>query len=294
MKEVHILDGSSFIYRSYYALPPLKTKTGFPTGAIFGFLRSILQIIKSQNPSYFGVAFDLPAPTKRESLYKEYKANRRETPNDIILQIPIIKEFLDLFGIKRLEKEGYEADDIIACFSTLANENIFIKIYTPDKDMLQLVNDKVLVINPISGQVFDREKVKEKYGIYPEKLADYFALVGDSIDNIKGVKGVGPKKALQIIDKYQSTKNIIENFDNFSKEFKEANKEDLLMSYSLINLKKEKEECLEFSNIEMLRFTTKNIDINKIKSKLKELEINSLIKEVDDIFKPSSLQKTLF
>ena len=205
MKVLYLLDGSAFLYRSFFALPPLSTSKGFPTSAIYGFMRAIFALLKTEKPVYFAIAFDLPAPTKRESLYKEYKAKRPTMPDPLKVQIPVIKELVDLLGIKRYEVEGYEADDIIATLALRALEKgFFVKVYSPDKDIMQLVSDRLVVVNPISGEVFDKKKVLEKFGVPPEKLKDYLALVGDKVDNIEGVKGVGPKTAIRLLQQYGS------------------------------------------------------------------------------------------
>jgi DNA polymerase-1 len=187
---------------AFFALPPLSTSSGFPTGAIYGFLRSILAILKTEKPNYMAIAFDLPAPTQRKLAYSEYKSKRPPTPDPLKVQIPVIKELINLLGIKLLEMPGYEADDLIAYLTQKAKKEGFkVKIYSPDKDVLQLVEgNQVVVINPISEEVFDENKVIEKFGVPPQKLADYLALVGDKTDNVEGVKGVGPKTAINLIN----------------------------------------------------------------------------------------------
>jgi DNA polymerase-1 len=140
MKVLYLFDGSAFLYRSFFALPPLSTSSGFPTGAIYGFLRSILAILKTEKPNYIAIAFDLPAPTQRKLAYSEYKSKRPPTPDPLKVQIPVIKELINLLGIKLLEMPGYEADDLIAYLTQKAKKEGFkVKIYSPDKDVLQLV-----------------------------------------------------------------------------------------------------------------------------------------------------------
>ena len=179
MDTIYVLDGSAFLYRSYYALPSLKTEDGVETGAFYGFVRAIFSILKAKKPEYFVIAFDLPAPTVRDKIYKEYKATRKETPNELVSQIPLIKQAINLLGIRLLEKEGLEADDIIAYIAHKSKEwNKNLTIYTPDKDLMQLVEDKkIIVINPITSKVFDEQAVIEKFGVPPSRLADYLALI---------------------------------------------------------------------------------------------------------------------
>ncbi len=288
MKTLHVLDASSFIYRSFFALPPLKTSKGFPTGAIYGFLRALFSIFKNEKPTHMAVVFDSPAPSKREKVYKEYKAGRPSMPNDLKLQIPLIKELVKLLGIPTIEKEGYEADDLIASLAiNFPRRGFFVKIYTPDKDMLQLVNDKVIVVNPMNSEIFDRDKVIKKFGVPPEKLADFLALVGDKIDNIKGVKGIGPKRALEILRTFGGVENILENWERFKRLFPHADKEELELSYYLV-----KPQIADFDLAEE-EVKIKEPDLEGLKAKLLELEMKSLIKDLDKIFK-TKVQGTLF
>jgi DNA polymerase-1 len=299
MDTIYVLDGSAFLYRSYYALPSLKTEDGVETGAFYGFVRAIFSILKAKKPEYFAIAFDLPAPTVRDKIYKEYKATRKETPNELVSQIPLIKQAINLLGIRLLEKEGLEADDIIAYIAHKSKEwNKNLTIYTPDKDLMQLVEDKkIIVINPITNKVFDEEAVIEKFGVPPSRLADYLALIGDSVDNIKGIKGVGPKKAVELLEKYGSIENILNNWDEIQKTFKEASKEDLELAYKLIKLNTE--EILNMINIHLedLKISY-NIDIQKVEEFFMAFNMKSLIKDLNTIFKEKSsgkrIQKTLF
>ena len=289
MKVLYLLDGSAFLYRSFFALPPLSTSKGFPTSAIYGFMRAIFALLKTEKPVYFAIAFDLPAPTKRESLYKEYKAKRPTMPDPLKVQIPVIKELVDLLGIKRYEVEGYEADDIIATLALRALEKgFFVKVYSPDKDIMQLVSDRLVVVNPISGEVFDKKKVLEKFGVPPEKLKDYLALVVDKVDNIEGVKGVGPKTAIRLLQQYGSVENILRNWEDFLVSFPQAKKEDLELALALLEL--HTVEGLDFDE-ESLKLKEPNIPT--LKRKFEELEMKSLIKELENLSQRVA-QKSLF
>ncbi len=289
MKVLYLLDGSAFLYRSFFALPPLSTSKGFPTGAIYGFMRAIFYLLKKEKPSFFAVAFDHPAPTKRENIYKDYKARRPKMPDPLKLQIPVIKELLDLLGIKRYEIEGYEADDIIATLSQKAIEKgFFVRIYSPDKDVMQLIGERLIVINPITNEVYDVKKVEEKFGVSPKFLKDYLALVGDKVDNIEGIKGVGPKTAIKILNEYGSVENILRNWDNFLRAFPEAKRENLELALSLLELKEV--ESLEFKE-EEVRIKDPKKDL--LVKKLEELEMKSLIKEVEGLSKVKA-QRSLF
>lgn len=299
MDTIYVLDGSAFLYRSYYALPSLKTEDGVETGAFYGFVRAIFSILKTKKPEYFAIAFDLPAPTVRDKIYKEYKATRKETPNELVSQIPLIKQAINLLGIRLLEKEGLEADDIIAYIAHKSKEwNKNLTIYTPDKDLMQIVEDKkIIAINPITNKVFDEQAVIEKFGVPPSRLADYLALIGDSVDNIKGIKGVGPKKAVELLEKYGSIENILNNWDEIQKTFKEASKEDLELAYKLIKLNTEEILNMIDIHLEDLKISY-NIDLKKVEEFFLAFNMKSLIKDLNTIFKEKSsgkrTQKTLF
>jgi DNA polymerase-1 len=286
MKVLYLFDGSAFLYRSFFALPPLTTSSGFPTGAIYGFLRSILAILKTEKPNYMAIAFDLPAPTQRKLAYSEYKSQRPPTPDPLKVQIPVIKELINLLGIKLLEMPGYEADDLIAYLTQKAKREGFkVKIYSPDKDVLQLVEgSQVVVINPISEEVFDENKVIEKFGVHPQKLADYLALVGDKTDNIEGVKGVGPKTAINLLNTFGSVENILARWDEFKKLFPHADKNSLGLSYWLVKLKPP-----EDLNIDIGELKRKEPNLSALRKKLEGLEMRSIIKDLDKIFAQKSL-----
>jgi DNA polymerase-1 len=270
----------------FFALPPLTTSSGFPTGAIYGFLRSILAILKTEKPNYMAIAFDLPAPTQRKLAYSEYKSKRPPTPDPLKVQIPVIKELINLLGIKLLEMPGYEADDLIAYLTQKAKREGFrVKIYSPDKDVLQLVDgNQVVVINPISEEVFDENKVIEKFGVPPQKLADYLALVGDKTDNIEGVKGVGPKTAINLLNTFGSVESILARWDEFKRLFPQAEKNSLELSYWLVKLKPP-----EDLNIDIGELKRKEPNLFLLRKKLEGLEIKSIIKELDKIFAQKSL-----
>jgi len=286
MKVLYLFDGSAFLYRSFFALPSLTTSSGFPTGAIYGFLRSILAILKTEKPNYMAIAFDLPTPTQRKLAYSEYKSQRPPTPDPLKVQIPVIKELISLLGIKLLEMPGYEADDLIAYLTQKAKKEGFrVKIYSPDKDVLQLVEgSQVVVINPISEEVFDENKVIEKFGVPPQKLADYLALVGDKTDNIEGVKGVGPKTAINLLNTFGSVENILARWDEFKRLFPQAEKNSLELSYWLVKLKPP-----EDLNIDIGELKRKEPNLSLLRKKLEGLEIKSIIKDLDKIFAQKSL-----
>ena len=277
MKTLHLLDASSFIYRGFFALPPLSTSKGFPTGAIYGFLRMLFSILKSESPQYMAVVFDSPAPPKREAVYREYKAGRPPMPDPLKVQIPVIKEILNLMNIPTIEKEGYEADDLIAILANrFAEKGFMVKIYTPDKDMLQLVRDNLVVINPMNWETFTPQKVEEKFGVKPEKVPDFLALVGDQIDNIKGVKGIGPKSAKKLIEEFGGVEGILNRWEEFSKRYPDADRDTLELSYMLVKPMLDANIEIEPESLRL-----KEPRKEELIRRLEELEMKSLIKELD-------------
>ncbi len=289
MKTLYILDGSSFIYRSFFALPKLSTKDGFPTNAIYGFLRMLFALIKKEKPEYLVVVFDAPAKTKREQIFAEYKKQRPKAPDPLKVQIPVIKEFLKVMGIPILEVPGYEADDIIAYLVKKFTEKGFkVKVYSPDKDLLQLVSDRVAVINPMNEEVFTKEKVVKKFGVEPQKIPDLLALMGDKVDNVPGIKGVGQKTAVEIIKKFGSVEEILKNWEKFKRLYPNAEKEELELSYKLVKLYTDLELPISEEDLKI-----KNPDMKALKEMLKKYEMKSLLKEVDKVFTQRT-QKSLF
>ncbi len=270
MKKLVLIDGSSYIYRAFYALPSLKNPKGMPTGAIYGFVRMLLKLLKDLQPDYIAVVFDKSAKTFRQEIDKEYKATRRETPDELKPQIPKVKELIRDMGIQVLEKEGYEADDIIAYLAEIGKKEGFkVYIVTPDKDMLQLVENNVEVYNPVSDKFFNKNEVYKKYGVYPEQFVDYQTIVGDSVDNIKGVKGIGPKTAAKLLNEFGSLEEIIKNLDKLKPKQKQAFEEAL--------------DRLE-KNKQLVKLETKinlPIDINDLKVKQPNWE--KLFKEFEEL-----------
>ena len=240
-EPLYLLDGSAFIYRAYHALPPFKTKDGFPTQAIYGFTSMILKILHEKRPKFLSIAFDSKGPTFRRKILDIYKTNRPPMPENLSPQIPVIKEILTYFEISYIEKENYEADDILATLSRKGEKMFpFIYILTSDKDMLQLIDNKVKVIEPFGKEkIYDRDKVEEKFGIPPEKILDYLSLTGDFSDNIPGVPGIGRKTAKNLLREFGNIKKIFLNCDKIRKPIKEKliqNREIIERNQDLIKL----------------------------------------------------------
>jgi len=214
---LYIVDGSGYIFRAYYAIQPLSTKSGFPTNALLGFTRMLLKLLKDKQAEYVAVTFDTGAKTFRHEMYDEYKANRGECPEDLIPQMPYFRKIVEALGIPSMEKEGFEADDIIATVAKkLGVGDQKVIIVSGDKDLTQLVNDNVVVWDAMRDITFDDWTVKEKFGVGPDQILDFLSLCGDSSDNIPGVKGIGPKTAVNLLEHFGSVDSLIENASKIS------------------------------------------------------------------------------
>lgn len=178
-EKVYLVDGNAYIHRAYHAISPLSNSRGMPTHAIFGFTNILLRVIREKNPAYMAMAFDLKGPTFRHQIYADYKANRPSMPDDLACQIPYIRKISQAFNILILERQGFEADDLIASAARLLAANGHsIVIVSGDKDLLQLVDDHIMLWDPMSDKVMDSRSVTEKYHVGPDKLNDLFALIG--------------------------------------------------------------------------------------------------------------------
>ena len=201
--DLVLVDGSSYLYRAFHALPPLSNSRGEPTGALLGVLNMLLKFIKEYRPTHIAIVFDAPGKTFRDDLFEEYKAHRPAMPNDLRSQIEPLLEILRTQGLPVLRISGVEADDVIgtlACRAAAAGQRVLIS--TGDKDMAQLVNESITLVNTMSNSTLDRAGVKAKFDVYPEQIVDYLALVGDSSDNIPGIDKVGPKTAAKLLNQY--------------------------------------------------------------------------------------------
>ncbi len=217
-KTLYLIDGSSYFYRAFYALGRLTSSRGMPTQAIYGFAQMLLKVMREKKPDYLCVVFDPPGPTHRHEMYSAYKATRQKMPEDLIVQVPYIKELVRYHGIALLEKEGYEADDVIATLTRrAAGQDLEVVIVSGDKDLLQLINDpRVRQWDPQKDRVFTEAGVAERFGITPGQMVDYLALVGDSTDNVPGVKGVGEKTARMLLESWKSLDEVFQHIDQVS------------------------------------------------------------------------------
>ncbi len=276
-----IIDGTGQIYRSFYAIKELSTSKGFPTNAIYGFINILNKILKDIKPDYICTVFDSPKPNFRHKLYKEYKITRSKPPENLIVQIEKIKEITKNLGINVLEIEGWEADDIIATIVKKFSQHCEYIIVSSDKDIMQLVNKNVKLFNTRTGEYYDEKYIQEKLGIKPPLIPSYLALVGDKVDNIKGISGIGHKRALEILKANQPLEKLIENPFIIPKKYRDIvihNKNLLFHNLELVKLKNYDDFLYELTD-----FTQKQPDYNKLLQIYTELEFKKFIQTLPKI-----------
>lgn len=284
--KVILIDGNNIAYRAFYALPDsISTSSGIITNAVLGFTNMLLKLIEEQHPDTILCAFDSKVPTFRHKIFDRYKINRKKMPTELSSQFPLIKEVLDAFNIIYLEKDGFEADDILAgIVNSIKNEFNQIIIVTGDKDILQLVSGNIKVMAIKKGitdtVIFDRLKVEEKFGVKPENMKDLLALMGDNSDNIPGVPGIGPKTARLLVKKYGCLEEIYKNINKVDnprlRELLTNNKNLAELSKELTTLKIARDTDVS----EVINKSFKNISFNKVKQLFESLEFRSLEKRL--------------
>jgi len=219
-RKLILIDGNSLLFRAFYALPLMTDQDGKPVNAIFGFYSMFCNILFDHKPDLLGVAFDMAAPTFRKQMYDDYKGTRKKTPPELLEQIDVLKDSLHGLGVRTIEKEGYEADDIIGTFAGMAEKegDTETLIYTGDRDSLQLITDTTRVMMTRKGvteiEVFDKTHLNEVYGLEPLQIIDLKGLMGDSSDNIPGIAGVGEKTALKLLSQFRTVEGVYEHLDD--------------------------------------------------------------------------------
>src|SRR5882724_11477401 len=209
-KHVYLVDGSGYIFRAYHALPPLTRADGTPINAVLGFTSMLMKLISETDADHIAVIFDTARQTFRSDIYPEYKANRPPPPEELIPQFPLIREATRAFNLPSIEMQGYEADDLIATYAKLAKEaGADVTIVSSDKDLMQLINDRVSMFDPIKNKPIRAAEVEEKFGVGPDKVVEVQALAGDSTDNVPGVPGIGVKTAAELIKTYGSLDELL-------------------------------------------------------------------------------------
>ena len=280
-QHICLVDGSTYIFRAYHALPPLTRKSdGFPVGAISGFCNMLDKLVREEKEkkgiTHLVVVFDASGKTFRNEIYPEYKANRSEAPEDLIPQFPVIRKATSAFSIPFVELLGYEADDLIASYAEEAQKhNMKVTIVSSDKDLMQLVSDNVSMLDTMKGRVFKKEDVFDKFGVYPEKVIDVQSLAGDSVDNIPGIPGIGIKTAALLINEYGDLGGLFENSEKIKQKKRRENiiefENQAYLSKKLVTLKNDVPLPIPIKETVL-----KEIDAEKLISFLKEMEFKTL------------------
>ncbi|WP_200762405.1 DNA polymerase I [Nitrosophilus alvini] len=282
MKSLTIIDTFGFFFRSYYALPPLKSKKGFPTGLLTGFINFIFNLAKEHETDYLLFALDSEGPSFRQKIDPNYKAQRPDVPEELLKQLPVAISWIPKMGFKELSLENYEADDIIASMVRCAKEKgVKVRIVSHDKDLYQLIDDeKVVLYDPIKKEEIDEEKCRLKYGIEPKYFIDYQALVGDSVDNIPGVRGVGAKTAAKLINEFGHLEDIYKNIEKVKpervKKLLIEGKENAFLSKKLVTLK---DDLFKECNLEEFKLPSVN-PIVKIADELIDYDMTSILSRI--------------
>ena len=281
----YLIDGSGYIFRAYYALPPLSRKSdGMPTGAVSGFCSMLFKLLEDSKsndnkhkPTHFAVIFDSARKNFRNEIYSDYKANRSDAPDDLIPQFEFIRKSVKAFNLPSIELINYEADDLIATYvEQILKEGAKATIVSSDKDLMQLYKKNIRIYDPMKNKFVSNEDVNNKFGVNPDKVIDVQALAGDSSDNVPGVPGIGIKTAAELINQYGNLENLLKNADkikqNKRRETLIQNKDKAIVSKKLVTLKKDVPVKNKISE-----FQLKEIDKNKLYSFLREMEFNRLL-----------------
>ena len=277
-QRLYLIDGSSYIYRAYFAIRHLSNSKGLATNAIFGFTNMLLKVVREHNPDHLAVIFDSKGPTFRKEIYPAYKANRAAMPEDLVPQIPLIKELVRAFNMPALEVPGFEADDIIA---TLARrfeaQGLEITVVTGDKDLMQIVSERVRLLDTMKDQVSGLAEVAERFGGPPDKVIEVQALAGDSSDNIPGIPGVGEKTAVKLIQEFGTVENLLANLDQVKGKLQEKLREfghQAELSKKLVTLVDDMDLEVDYA-----QFALSDPDRPALTALFKELEFPKLMQE---------------
>ena len=285
-KSLILVDGTSYLYRAFHALPPLSNSKGEPTGAVYGVISMLRKLIKETQPEYIAVVFDAKGKTFREELYSAYKAHRPTMPDELQQQIEPLYAIVRSLGLATIIHPGVEADDVIGTLAECAlQQHLSVLISTGDKDFAQLVGEQISLVNTMTNTQLDRQGVIDKFGVSPEQITDYLSLIGDSVDNVPGIPNVGPKTAAKWLNQYGDLASLIKNADKIKGKVGEnlkANLAQLPLSHQLVTIKKDVE--IDF-NLEQLR--PKAPDLLALMDLYKKLEFKGWIKELEKKMDPA-------
>ena len=296
----YLIDGSGYIFRAYYALPPLSRKSdGLPTGAVSGFCSMLFKLLEDSRsddsdfkPTHFAVIFDSARKNFRNEIFKDYKANRTEAPEDLAPQFEYIKKSVEAFNLPSIELLNYEADDLIATYAKkIVAAGAKVTIISSDKDLMQLVDKKIRLFDPMKSKVIGEKEVVEKFGVKPNQVIDVQSLAGDTSDNIPGVPGIGVKTAAELINKYKNLDTLLNNLDEIKqkkrKETLKLNVKNALLSRKLVTLKND----VPIKN-ELESFRLKEVNKDKLFDFLREMEFNRLLSQVISFYGDNSKEAT--
>ena len=294
-QKLVLIDGFAILHRAFHAMPPLTNKKGEPTNAIYGFVSMFLRIIQDLNPTHIVVCMDEKEPTFRHKAFKTYQAQRPKMDLDLASQIEKTKEVIKALDIPMLSKKGFEADDVIGTLAEKFKKKIDVVIVTGDRDILQLVDEKVKVFMPIAGlsngKLFGKDETVERLGVIPELIPDYKALVGDPSDNYFGVTGIGPVTAIKLLDEYKSVDNIYKNIKKVQPRVAEKlikDKKSALMSHKLATIVKNVPVTLNLEDASKW-----DLDSNKVIKLFEELSFKTLTERIKRIGKEKDQEKQM-
>jgi len=294
-KHLILVDGSGFIFRAYHALPPLTKSDGTPIGAVSGYCNMLFKLInelKEFKATHIAVVFDHKDKTFRSNIYPDYKANRPPPPEDLVPQFQLIRDATEAFGFLAIDKKGYEADDIIATLAKNATEEgAIVTIFSSDKDLMQLVSDDIKMYDPIRNIFIDIDRVQEKFGVTPDKVIDVQALIGDKVDNVPGVPGVGIKTASSLIAEFKTVENLVEKYEAIDKDriknLISNNINKIILSKKLVTLLKTVEINTNLHDLEL-----GTLNLAKLLAFTKLMELNSLSKRISSQLEELNSSKT--
>jgi len=277
-KTINLIDGYGYVFRAYYALPPMTDPKGVPVGAVFGFCRMLLNLLAKHEGELLAVVFDSGGKNHRHHLYPAYKSNRPPAPEDLVSQFPLVRDVCQVLGVPIIEEANQEADDLIATYARLgAKEGYLVNIVSSDKDLMQLVNDRITMYDPIKNKTIDRTGVIEKFNVHPEQVIDVQALMGDSTDHVPGVPGIGPKTAAQLINEYGSLDNLYARIEDVPAS---KRKENLIRHKDLAYISKNLVTLVDLSVEHDIHNFLVRFDNEKALSFMRVYGFESLIKKI--------------
>lgn len=286
--SVYLIDASSYIFRAFFAIPPLSNSAGLPTHAVYGFTSLTLKFINQYRPEYVAVVLDAGRETFRNEIYRAYKENRPEAPPQLIPQFPYIRKVLEALKLPLLEMRGFEADDIIATLAkAFSSQGVKVIVVSSDKDLMQLVTDGVRLLDSAKDKWIGLEEIKQKFGVAPHRVTEVLGLMGDSVDNIPGVKGIGEKTAAALIQRYETLENLFDRLEEVEtiglkgaariRKALAEGRESAFLSRTLATVKRDVP-----MEIDLAKLRYRAPDLGSVRALFAELEFHNLLKMVDE------------